>query len=210
MPARARRRVRDALRAGRTCLSRGWPHDWRRVRPGASTLPRATTCGWRRDCSRVGFDADGYSRIDRGAEYGVRADVTRRAAAVRPRGGGPRNLAPPARTIWTRHGCVARAGLRSSSARSSIIRSICCRCRETTTENESETTNTKKHEHEDEDGGRVVDSEQLVAATWRRVAPDREDEQRHRAQRTQRTRVLLGQLAAAHQLQHEREKRRAD
>ena len=118
-------RVRDALRAGRTCLSRGWPHDWGAFGQ-ARLLCHAQPLAAGIATAAASSDADDYSRIDCGSEYRVRADVTRRAAAVRPRGGGPRNLAPPARTLWPRHGCVAHAGLGPSardprsSARSAV------------------------------------------------------------------------------------------
>jgi hypothetical protein len=67
--------------------------------------------------------------------------------------------------------------------------------------------NTKKPSTQDENSGRVVDSERSRGDV-ETIAPDREDEQRHPTENPEDG-VLLGQLAAAHELQHERKKRRA-
>ena len=122
-------------------------------------------------------------RWDRRPQHGLRAEVTRqRRWSVRC---SRRWSAAPGimlrGLLWDPNRRRSIAQIASSSARSSTMRSICCRCRETTTEKYSETMKTKKMSTRMRYGRRVVDAERARGEV-ERIPPQREAQQRGGAQ----------------------------
>ena len=199
--AGTRGRVRKPLRPGRAGLSRGWPVRSGRVPPVASTSRPGIICGWGRSAAstvcRGRFTAGSIVVLN--TAYVLTSPDAPLSPGSRRWSG---SLAPPARTLWTRPGCVARASPLDQREILDHPLDLLALSRDDHRKVERDDEH-EEDQHEDEDGGRVVDPERSRgdvrarrARSRRRAAPS--------PQRTQRTEYSSVELAPAHQLQHER------